>query len=132
MGDKEIGVLRVGGEEAEVKPIRAGIVSGDGQHLGQHAGNGRIGGMRIVEFLEERQGVGIVLGDEHRSQLGVEGGIVRGAGERGAEEGCGLGILLAQDEDVRQAGVGGDRAGIFQENAAIGGFGGIVLAGLFG
>ena len=95
-------------------------------HAGRHQG-ARPGGPLDGPFAG-----GIVLGDEHRSQLGVEGGIVRGAGERGAEEGCGLGILLAQDEDVRQAGVGGDRAGIFQENAAIGGFGGIVLAGLFG
>ena len=51
--------------------------------------------------------------------------------ERGAEQGLGLGILLAQNEQVRQAGVGGDGFGFFREDAAIGGFGGVVLAGLF-
>ena len=54
-----------------------------------------------------------------------------GALLRAAEEGVGLGILLVQNEQVRQAGVSGDRVGIFLEYAAISGFGGVVLAGLF-
>jgi len=87
--------------------------------------------VRGVKFFEERQGFSIVLGGEHRGQLRVERGIVGGAHERGAEEGFSVGILLAQNKKMCEAGVGGDRVGIFHENAAIGGFGGVVLAGLF-
>ena len=61
----------------------------------------------------------------------VERGIVGSVLERGAEEGIGFGILLAHDEQVRQAGVRGEECGILLEYPAIGGFGGVVLAGLF-
>ncbi len=40
-----------------------------------------------------------------------------------------LGILFAQDEQVRETGAGGGGIGIFGEDAAIGGCGGVVLAG---
>ena len=87
--------------------------------------------MRVVELLQERQGFGLVLGGEHSGQLRGERGIVGSSCERGAEEGFGIGILLAHDEKMRKAGVGRDGIGIFGENAAIGGFGGVDSGRLF-
>ncbi len=132
VGDEQIGIVRDGGEEMQVELVGAGEVAGIGEDRGQHAGDGGVGGMGGVELLEEREGLGLVLIGEHGGELSGKRGVVRVLCERGAEEGFGLGILLAQDEQMSQAGRGGRGIGFFVEDAAIGGCGGVELAGFFG
>ncbi len=62
--------------------------------------------MGVVELFEEREGLGIVLIGEHGGKLRGECGVVGILDERGAEQGFGVGILLALNEQVSKAGVG--------------------------
>ena len=132
VSDEQIGIIRSGGEEMEVELVRTGEVAGFGKDGGQHAGDLRVVGVGVMELLEERESLGLVLIGEHGGKLRGERGIVGVFGERGAQKGLGLGILLAQDKQMGQAGAGGDGLWIFVQDAAIGGCGGFVLAGFFG
>ena len=88
--------------------------------------------MGVVKLFEEREGLGIVLIGEHGGKLRRECRVIGILDERGAEQGFGVGILLAQDEQVSQAGVGSRGVRVVSQDAAVGGLGGVVLAGFFG
>ena len=112
--------------------IGAGEVSGVGQDFGEHAGNGGVIGVGVVELLDQRQGFSLVLCGEDGGELGGEGGVVGGLLEGGAEEGFRFGILLFSDEQMGEAGVGRGGFGVLGKDAAIGGFGGGGFTGLVG
>ena len=65
MRDEQIGIVRGGGEQLDVELVGAGVIAGVGQHLGQHAGDGRVGGVGGVELLEQRKRLRFVLGGQH-------------------------------------------------------------------
>ena len=132
MGDQQGDVVRVFGEQSGVELVRSGGIASLREHIGQHAGDGEVLGMGGVELLQKRQGFGVVLSGQHSGELGVQGRIFGLLLERCADQFLGFGVLLAFDEDVGEAGVGGYGFRIARENAAIGGFGSFVIAGVFG
>jgi len=130
VGYEQVGVFGALGEEGGVVVVGAGGVARFSENFSQHAGDGGIFWVGVVEFLDEGQGFRLVLCGEDRGQLRSEGGVIRGLLECGAEEGFGFRELIGGDEDVGEAGVGGSGFGIGGENAAVGGLGGFVVAGL--
>src|SRR5208337_4936384 len=89
-------------------------------------------GVGVVELLNEREGLGLILSGQHGGQLRGEGRVGGGFRKSSAKEGFGFGILLARDQDVGQAGVGGGGIGVTGQDAPVGLLGSVVLAGLVG
>src|SRR6185437_7565079 len=61
VSDKEFDIVRGLGQQGEIEAIGSIELSGLGENVSKHAGNGRIFRMSGMEFLEKRQGIGIVL-----------------------------------------------------------------------
>jgi len=122
----------VRGELGLVELVGVSVFAGVGQDLGEHLGNGGVVGMLLVEALKQRQGIGLVLGDEDGGELGGEGRVVRGFGEGGAEEGFRVGVFLLGDEQMGKAGDGFGISGGELEDATPGSFCGSGVAGQFG
>ena len=91
MGDEQFGIVRLCGKEMEEELVGAGVVAGVGEDRGQHAGDGGVGGMGGVKFLEQREGLGVVLIGEHGGELRGQRGVIGIFVERGAEKGLGPG-----------------------------------------
>jgi hypothetical protein len=88
--------------------------------------------MRSVELLKQWQGVSIVLSGKYGGKLRVEDGIVRFLPKGVANEFFSVGILFASDENVGEAGVGGNGFGVCGQDATVGRFGGVEIAGVGG
>jgi hypothetical protein len=86
----------------------------------------------IVELLDERESLCFVLSGQYSCQLRNKGRVVRGLLNCSAQQGFCLGILLAHDQNVGQASIGGSRFGILGQGAPVGCFRGVELAGLLG
>ena len=76
-----------------------------------------------MELLEQGDGFGFVFSDEDGGELGGERDVAGMFGERGPEQGFGVGVFFLLDERVGEAADGLYGIGVSGEQAAIGGFG---------
>ena len=95
MGDEQIDVIGRFGQQRHVELVRSLEFAGLGENVGKHAGDRRVQGMGGVEFLEQRQGIRIVLCGKHRGELRVQGRVVGALLERSADELFSFGKVFA-------------------------------------
>ncbi len=102
-GDEQFDIIRRLGQESEVKLVGSFELAGLGEDIRKHPGDCRVQRVSGMEFLKQRQSIGVVLCGKDRGELRVQSGIVGRLLECRADEFFGFGIVLVLDENVSKA-----------------------------
>ena len=106
MANQQDRVVGIGREQAGIETVGASSVAGYSQHLGQHTGDGRVGRVCVVQLLNQRQSLGLILSGQHGGQLRGQRRVVRRVLQGGAEEGFSFRVLFSSNQQVSQSGIG--------------------------